>query len=89
MPCLGVGMLLLSGCGTASFDPTLGAGDWWQNRQNRTALLAQVQLCPPLVEYDDVFAGKAALELEALAPTSPLLRLVEDYGALREAIRNC
>lgn len=46
-------------------------------------------VCPPVVEYDAEFRERAAVEIESLPAGSAVLRLVEDYAALRAAARAC
>lgn len=43
--------------------------------------------CPPLVEYDGDTQKRAADQLRALEPRSPVRKLVTDYGDLRARCR--
>lgn len=47
-----------------------------------------VRICPPLVQYDQAFRDRAADERDALPPDDPLGRLVDDYGTLRQKLRD-
>jgi hypothetical protein len=43
--------------------------------------------CPPLASYPPEFQRRAAAEMEALPPGSPLAQMIVDYGRLRDACR--
>ena len=84
-----VAPIWLSGCGTVAFDPSLGVLPTWQANKAQGQVIEMVTVCPPLVQYERVFLNQTANAIEELSEGSPLIRLVADYGALREAIRQC
>ena len=45
--------------------------------------------CPPLKSYSAADQKALAAALTALAPDSPLVGAMADYGALRAAVRAC
>ena len=49
-----------------------------------------VVVCPPLVQYPIADQSAAADELVKVAQVAPhVVKLVEDYGNLRTAVRHC
>jgi len=51
------------------------------------ACTVTVSGCPPLTTYSAEFQKRAAQQLRALPPASPVAVLVTDYGKIRDACR--
>lgn len=45
--------------------------------------------CPPVVEYTSAEQARAADEVEALPEGALVVRMVSDYGVLRDQVRAC
>jgi hypothetical protein len=54
-----------------------------------TGSSSTVLVCPPIAEYTEEFQGKAADDLSKVPVESPIWTLLQDYGRLREQIREC
>ena len=54
-----------------------------------TAVSNPPAACPPLVAYSRTFQAQAATELDELPPDSAVVRMMQDYGTLRDQIRAC
>jgi hypothetical protein len=50
---------------------------------------AYIKTCPPLVNYSRSFDQAAGAQIEALPAGSPVTKMIEDYAALRAAVRAC
>lgn len=48
-----------------------------------------IRTCPPLVTYSPEFQRQAADQLEAMPTGSPVVKMTEDYLALRRAVKEC
>lgn len=48
-----------------------------------------IHTCPSMPTYTKAFEQQAGAELAKLPPNAPLARMVEDYIALRAAVRQC
>ena len=46
-------------------------------------------VCPPIVEYSTTDQTRAAIELEALPDGAMVVRMLSDYGVLRDQARAC
>ena len=53
------------------------------------ACTTTVSSCPPIREYPPAFQDRAAAELAALPPDSPLGEMIADYKQLRDRVRLC
>ena len=72
-----------------NFDPTFGAWSGYRAAAVESGIVETTTVCPPLVDYDRDFLAQASDELSDLPETSYLVRMVHDYGTLREMIRAC
>lgn len=48
-----------------------------------------VRACPVVPQYSISFEKTAAQQLAQLPPNSPLVQMINDYGAVRREVRDC
>ncbi len=48
-----------------------------------------VGVCPPVLEYGDVFQERAAEEVQALPKDTAIVEMLSDYAVMREQAWGC
>jgi hypothetical protein len=56
---------------------------------NLTPPVSYVHVCPVAPTYSRAFEAQAGQQLAQLPATSPIVKMIEDYLAVRQEIKDC